>query len=36
VVEALPQAPRGLWTAVQAGEERGWVASQWLLPVEQP
>lgn len=35
-VLALPQAPRGAWTAVQFGEsgegKRGWVATQWLVP----
>lgn len=35
VVEALPQPPRGHWTAVRAGEQRGWVASQWLAPDQQ-
>jgi pilus assembly protein CpaC len=33
LVEALPQAPRGNWIAVQSGAERGWVASQWLQAV---
>ncbi len=36
-VVALPQAPRGAWTAVQAGEgesrHQGWVPSQWLQPL---
>jgi pilus assembly protein CpaC len=36
-VAALNQPPRGGWTAVQLGEgesgRRGWVASQWLVPV---
>jgi pilus assembly protein CpaC len=36
VVEALPQMQRGRWTAVQAGDLRGWVATQWLLPAGQP
>jgi pilus assembly protein CpaC len=35
-VVALPQAPRGAWTAVQFGQgnqgKRGWVATQWLVP----
>lgn len=34
VVEVLPQPQRGYWTAVKAGEQRGWVASQWLVPDE--
>lgn len=36
-VAALNQSPRGGWTAVQLGDgdagRRGWVASQWLVPV---
>ena len=32
VVQALPQAPRGNWMAVQANQRRGWVAAQWLAP----
>ena len=36
VVTALPQAQRGRWTAVQADDLRGWVASQWLLPADRP
>lgn len=36
-VAALPYAPRGGWTAVQLGEgaaaARGWMESQWLIPV---
>ena len=32
VVQALPQAPRGNWMAVQADQRRGWVAAQWLAP----
>lgn len=36
VVTALPQAQRGRWTAVQADDLRGWVASQWLLPADKP
>jgi len=32
-VQALPQPARGNWIAVQAGDARGWVASQWLRPV---
>lgn len=32
-VRALPESPRGYWTAVEADGKRGWVASQWLLPV---
>jgi pilus assembly protein CpaC len=35
-VDVLPQAQRGRWTAVQAGEQRGWAASQWLVPSAQP
>jgi pilus assembly protein CpaC len=34
VVEILPQPQRAYWTAVKAGEQRGWVASQWLVPDE--
>lgn len=34
---ALPYAPRGGWTAVQLGKgaaaARGWMESQWLIPV---
>ncbi len=37
MVVALPQPVRGGWTAVQAGEgdavRRGWVSTQWLLPL---
>jgi pilus assembly protein CpaC len=33
LVEALPQAPRGHWIAVQVDGKRGWAASQWLNPV---
>ncbi len=33
---ALPHTPRGGWTAVQIGDgataQRGWIASQWLMP----
>jgi pilus assembly protein CpaC len=36
VVHALPQPQRAYWTAVQAGEQRGWVASQWLAPDDRP
>ena len=36
VVETLPQMQRGRWTAVQAGDVRGWVATQWLLPADRP
>jgi len=36
VVETLPQMQRGRWTAVQAGDVRGWVATQWLLPAARP
>ena len=36
LVDALPQPQRGHWTAIQAGELRGWVASQWLLPADRP
>jgi pilus assembly protein CpaC len=32
VVEILSQPQRAYWTAVKAGEQRGWVASQWLVP----
>jgi pilus assembly protein CpaC len=32
VVEALPEPSRGYWTAVRAGDQRGWVATQWLIP----
>ena len=36
-VAALDQSPRGGWTAIQFGDgdtsPRGWVASQWLVPV---
>lgn len=34
VVEVLPQPQRAYWTAVKAGDQRGWVASQWLVPDE--
>lgn len=30
LVDALPQPPVGYWTAIQAGDQRGWVATQWL------
>jgi pilus assembly protein CpaC len=33
LVVALPQAPRGYWIAIQAGDVRGWAASQWLHPI---
>ena len=33
VLTALPQPARGNWIAVQAGEQVGWVASQWLRPI---
>nr|WP_314625379.1 pilus assembly protein N-terminal domain-containing protein [uncultured Noviherbaspirillum sp.] len=36
LLDALPQARRGYWTAVQAGGQRGWVASQWITPADQP
>ena len=36
LLEALPQPPRGYWTAVQAGGQRGWVGSQWLAPATAP
>jgi pilus assembly protein CpaC len=36
VVHALPQPERAYWTAVQAGGQRGWVASQWLAPDDRP
>jgi pilus assembly protein CpaC len=36
VVRLLPQAQRGYWSAVQVGEQRGWVASQWLAPPAAP
>ena len=36
MVEALPQALRGNWIAVQVDSKRGWVASQWLQPVSSP
>ena len=36
LLEALPQPRRGYWTAVQAGAQRGWVASQWITPADQP
>ncbi len=29
-VESLPQSPNGYWSAVQSGDRRGWVATQWL------
>lgn len=32
VVEALPEQNQGYWTAVQAGDKRGWAATQWLIP----
>jgi len=35
VVQALPQAARGNWIAVQAGEARGWVPVQWLRPLTE-
>lgn len=34
LVEALPQAPRGHWVAVQVDDKRGWAASQWLVPAQ--
>lgn len=38
MVTALPQAQRGAWTAILVGEgakaRRGWVGTQWLLPLE--
>jgi len=36
VVQAQPQAQRGRWSAVQAGELRGWAASHWLVPDDKP
>jgi pilus assembly protein CpaC len=33
VVQGLRLSSRGAWTAVDAGGERGWVATQWLQPV---
>lgn len=30
-VERLPQPGRAHWSPVQAGDKRGWVASQWLV-----
>jgi pilus assembly protein CpaC len=36
LLDALPQPRRGYWMAVQAADQRGWVASQWLLPADQP
>jgi pilus assembly protein CpaC len=36
LLDALPQPRRGYWMAVQAGDQRGWVASQWLLPADRP
>ena len=35
VVQTLPQAARGTWIAVQAGEARGWVPVQWLRPLTE-
>ena len=34
VVEILPQPQRAYWTAVRVDGQRGWVASQWLVPDE--
>lgn len=40
VVTALPQASQGGWTAVELGAgadaRRGWVATEWLMPVINP
>lgn len=36
LLDALPQPRRSYWTAVQAGSQRGWVASQWITPADQP
>jgi pilus assembly protein CpaC len=36
LLDALPQPRRGYWMAVQAGDQRGWVASQWLVPADRP
>ncbi|HEX6703994.1 MAG TPA: pilus assembly protein N-terminal domain-containing protein [Albitalea sp.] len=40
IVTALPRAAQGPWTAVQAMDgdmaRRGWVAAEWLLPLEAP
>ncbi|PFH09436.1 pilus assembly protein CpaC [Collimonas sp. PA-H2] len=33
IVEGLPQVPNGYWSPVQVDGKRGWVATQWLLPV---
>jgi pilus assembly protein CpaC len=33
IVEGLPQAPNGYWSPVQIDGKRGWVATQWLLPI---
>lgn len=33
VVQGLNLSARGGWTAIDAGGERGWVATQWLQPV---
>ncbi len=32
LVTGLPQESQGYWTAVDAGGQQGWVATQWLLP----
>ena len=35
VVDALPQPSKGYWTAIEAGGQHGWVATQWLT-ADQP
>ena len=32
VVQGLPEPSQGFWTAVDVDGQRGWVATQWLLP----
>lgn len=31
LVQALPEPPRGPWTAISAGTRRGWVPTRWLV-----
>ena len=35
VVQGLSLSARGGWTAIHAGGDRGWVATQWLQPVSE-
>jgi pilus assembly protein CpaC len=34
VVKLLPQPQRGTWSAVEVDGQRGWTATQWLMPLD--